>query len=81
MALPEYGAACDQDLSPSLYHACDCVPIYAAVHFDAEIQATRLADLREQCNFFKGRGDKALAAEARVHAHDQDMVNQGKNLI
>ena len=81
IALPEYGAACDQDLSPGLYYACNCILIYAAVHFDTEIQATRLTDLRQQCNFLKGRGDEALAAKARIHAHDEDMVNQGENLI
>jgi hypothetical protein len=55
--------------------------VYAAVYFNAKIQAARLADLREQLNFLKGGVDEALATEAGIHAHYQDVVNQGKNLV
>src|SRR5260370_38270866 len=53
----------------------------AAVDFNAEAEAARLPDIREQLNFLEGRADKGLATEAGVHAHDKDMMNQWKNLI
>jgi hypothetical protein len=53
----------------------------AAVDFNAEAEAARLPDIREQLNFLEGRVDKGLATEAGVHAHDKDMMNQRKNLI
>jgi hypothetical protein len=53
----------------------------AAVDFNAEAEAARLPDIREQLNFLQGRVDKGLATEAGVHAHDKNMMNQWKNFI
>ena len=53
----------------------------AAVYLNPKIQAARLADLREQLNLSQAGMDEALATEAGIHAHYQDEVNQGKNLV
>ena len=53
----------------------------AAVYLNLKIQAAKLADLREQLNLSQGGRDEGLAAKAGIHAHYQDVVNQGKNLV
>jgi hypothetical protein len=53
----------------------------AAVDFNSEAELARLPDFREQLNFLEGRVDKDLTAEAGVHAHHKNMMNQGKNFI
>jgi len=68
--LLEYGATRDQDLGTCPHNVCDGVVMDAAVDFNAEAEAARLPDIREQLNFLQGRVDKGLATEAGVHAHD-----------
>jgi len=79
--LLEYSAAGDQDLGTCPHDVCDGVVVDAAVDFNAEAEAARLADFREQFNFLEGRVDKGLTTEAGVHAHDKNMMNQWKNFI
>ncbi len=79
--LLEYCAACDQYLRTGAHYVGDRLVMDAAVDFNAEAEAARLPDIREQLNFLEGRADKGLATEAGVHAHDKDMMNQWKNLI
>jgi len=79
--LLEYGAACDQDLGAGTHDLCDSLVMDAAVDFNPKVELARLPDIREQLNFLKARMDKGLATEAGVHAHDQNMMNQRKNLI
>jgi hypothetical protein len=81
VALLEYGAACDQDLSTGAHNVRHGVVVEAAVHLHAKLQAARLPDSREQLNFSHGRVDEGLATKPQVHAHDKDMVNERKNLI
>src|SRR5580704_13042548 len=59
----------------------DSVVMDAAVHLNAEAEAAGLPNFREQLNLLEGRVDKGLAAEAWIHAHYKDMMNQRKNLI
>jgi len=79
--LLEYGAACDQDLGACAHDLRDSVVMDAAVNFNAEAEPAGLPDVRQQLNLLEGRVDKCLATEARVHAHDKDMMNQRENLI
>jgi hypothetical protein len=53
----------------------------ATINFNAEAKLAGLPDFRQQLNLLQGRVDKGLATEAGVHAHDQGMMNQRKNLI
>jgi hypothetical protein len=53
----------------------------AAVYFDTKLQTSGFADFHEQLHLFQARTDEALATEAGIHAHYQDVVNQGKNLV
>jgi hypothetical protein len=77
----EDGAACDQDLGASAHDLRDSVVMDAAVHFNAKAEAAGLPDVRQRLNLIEGSVDKGLATEARIHAHDKDMMNQRKNLI
>ena len=77
----EYSAACDQYLRTGTHYVADRLVMDAAVDFNAEAELARLADFREQFNFFEGRVDKGLTTKAGVHAHDQNMMNQWKNFI
>jgi hypothetical protein len=45
--MPEYGAACDQDLGTCPHDVCDGVVMDATVNFNAEAEAARLPDIRE----------------------------------
>ena len=81
VALLEYSAACDQDLSTGAHNVRYGVVVDTAAHFNAKFHAARLADSREQLNFSQGGVDEGLATKPRVHAHDKDMVNERKNLI
>jgi hypothetical protein len=80
VALLEYSAACDQDLSTGAHKVRHGV-VVDTTHFNAKFHAARLADSREQLNFSQGGVDEGLATKPRVHAHDKDMVNERKNLI
>jgi len=77
----EYSAACDQNLSTGTHYVGDSLVMDAAVNFNAEAEAAGVPDFRQQLNFLQGRVDKGLTSEAGVHAHDKNMMNQGKNLI
>jgi len=77
----EYIAACDQYLRTGTHYVADRLVVDAAVDFNAEAELARLADFREQFNFLEGRVNKGLTTEAGVHAHDKNMMNQGKNFI
>ena len=79
--LLEYGATRDQDLGTGTHYVGDCLVMDATVNFNAEAEPAGVPDFRQQLNFLQGRMDKGLATEAGVHAHDKDMMNQGKNLI
>jgi hypothetical protein len=81
ISMLKYIAACDQDFRAGTHYGADRLVMDAAVDFNAEVELARLADFREQFNFLEGRMDKGLTTEAGVHAHDKDMMNQGKNLI
>ncbi len=73
--LLEYSATCDQDLGTRTHYVGDGLVMDATVNFDAEAEAARLADIRQQLNLLQGRVDKGLATESGVHAHDKDMMN------
>jgi hypothetical protein len=77
----EYGTACDQNFSPCAHDICDGVVMDAPVNFNAEAEPARLPGFREQFNLLQGREDKGLATETWVHAHDENMVDQGKNFV
>jgi hypothetical protein len=77
----EYSAARDQYLRTGTHYVADRLVMDASVDFNAEAELARLADFREQFNFLEGRVDKGLTAEAGVHAHDKNMMNQWKNFI
>jgi hypothetical protein len=79
--LLEYGAAGDKNLGTGTHYVGDGVVVDAAVDLNAEAESSGLPDFREQFNFLQRRVDKGLTTEAGVHAHDQDMMNQRKNLI
>jgi hypothetical protein len=81
LSMLEYSAARDQDLGTGTHYVGDSVVMDAAVNFNAEAEPAGLADFRQQLNLLQGGVDKGLATEAGVHAHDQDMMNQRKNLI
>ena len=81
ISMLEYIAACDQYLRTGTHYVADRLVMDAAVDFNAEAEAARLPDIREQLNFLQGRVDKGLTAEAGVHAHDKNMMNQWKNFI
>ena len=81
ISLLEYSAARDQYLRTGTHYVADRLVMDAAVDFNAEAELARLPDFREQLNFLEGRVDKGLTAEAGVHAHDKNMMNQGKNFI
>src|SRR5258706_16197661 len=74
VALLEYGAACDQDLSTGAHNVRYGVVMNAAVHFNAKLQAARLADPREQLNFSQVGVAEGFATKPRVLAHDNDMI-------
>jgi hypothetical protein len=81
LSMLEYSAARDQDLGTGTHYVGDRVVMDAAVNFNAEAEPARLPDFRQQLNLLQGRVDKGLATEAGVHAHDKNMMNQGKNFI
>jgi len=81
ISMLEYIAACDQYLRTGTHYVADRLVMDAAVDFNAKAEAARLPDIREQRNFLQGRVDKGLTAEAGVHAHDKNMMNQWKNFI
>ena len=81
VSLLEYGATGDQDFGAGTHDVCDGVVMDAAVDFDAEAEPARLPDIRQRLNFLQGRVNKGLTTEAWVHAHDQNVVDQGKNFI
>jgi hypothetical protein len=81
ISMLENGATRDQDLGTGTHHVGDGLVMDATVNFDAEAELARLADSREQFNFLEGRVDKGLTTEAGVHAHDENVVDQGKNFI
>jgi len=81
LSVLEYSAAGDQDLGTGTHYVGDGLVMDATVNFNAEAELARLPDFRQQLNLLQGRVDKGLATEAGVHAHNQDMMNQRKNLI
>jgi hypothetical protein len=81
LSMLEYSAPRDQDLGTGTHYVGDSVVMDAAVNFNAKAEPARLPYFRQQLNLLQGRVDKGLATEAGVHAHDQDMMNQRKNLI
>jgi hypothetical protein len=81
ISMLEYSAARDQYLRTGTNYAADRLMMDAPVNFNAEAELARLPDFREQLNFLEGRVNKGLTAEAGVHAHDKNMMNQGKNFI
>ena len=81
VSLLEDGAACDQDLGACAHDLRDSIVMDAAVNFNAEAEPVGLPNVRQQLNLLEGRVDKGLATEARIHAHDKDMVDQRENLI
>ena len=56
--MSEYSAACDQDLGTGTHNVGDGLVMNATVNFNAEAEAARLPDIREQLNFLQGRVDK-----------------------
>jgi hypothetical protein len=81
ISMLEYGAARDQNLGTGTHYVGDGVVMDATVNFNAEAEPAGLPHFRQQLNLLQRRMDKGLATEAGVHAHDKDMMNQGKNLI
>jgi len=81
LSMLEYSAARDQDLGTGTHYVGDGLVMDATVNFNAEAEPAGLPDLRQQLNLLQGRVDKGLATEAGVHAHDKNMMNQGKNFI
>jgi hypothetical protein len=81
VSLLEYGATGDQDFGTGTHDVCDGVVMDAAVDFDAEAEPASLPDIREHLNFLQTRVNKGLTTEAWVYAHDQNVVDQGKNFI
>ena len=55
--------------------------MYSTVDFNPKLQAPGLPDFRKQFNFSERRADEGLAAKSRIHAHNEYMMNKGKNFI
>jgi hypothetical protein len=53
----------------------------AAIHFNAEIKCARFAGFGEASHFVERVVDEFLAAEAGVHGHDEDMVDDVENVV
>src|SRR5262249_45496504 len=81
MALLENGTAGDQDLRTGPHNACYRVMVNAAVDFNPELQPLRLLKSCQRLNFFQARVNERLAAETRIHAHQQNVMNEWKNLV
>jgi hypothetical protein len=54
--------------------------IHSTIYFNAEIEFALGAHTGQGSNFVERVGNKFLAAEAGVHAHDQDVVNEVEDL-
>jgi len=79
IAVGEDGAAGDQQLCAGFYYVGYGFQIHSTINFNAEIEFAFGAHAGECGNFVQGIRNEFLAAEAGIHAHDQDVVNEIEN--
>ena len=72
----EDGAAGDQQFGAGFDDVGYGFQIYSTIYFNAEIEFAFCAHACQGGNFVQGIGDEFLAAEAGIHAHDQDVVDE-----
>ena len=53
----------------------------AAIDFDAESQAARIANVRKRFHFPERVANEMLRAESRIHGHDQNVVHDVQDFI
>jgi len=70
----------DEQVRTGFNDGGDSFEIDAAVDFNVEVEAELFTDLGELANLVEREGNEFLAAEAGVHAHDEDVVNHGQNV-
>lgn len=75
----KHGRAGDEHVRSPLDDGGYGVVSDAAIDLDAEVEAHSLSKVTEVSDFLDGAGEKALAAEAGVDAHDEDVVDHREN--
>jgi hypothetical protein len=79
VAVAENRVAGDQQLGSRFDDAAHGVVSDAAVHFNPITEAQFPSKFFQAANLIEGVRDELLTAEARIDAHDQDVVNHAKN--
>src|SRR3990167_967295 len=73
--LAKDGAASHKGVRSGIGHTADVVGLDAAVHLQADVFARSINALAHVFDLAQRRVNEALAAKARVHAHDQNQVD------
>jgi len=77
----EDGVAGDEEVGSGADDVGHSGQIDAAIDFNAVPEATRFADARERFYFAQRAFDEVLAAEAGIHGHDQNVVDDVENFV
>ena len=75
----EDGIAGHQQFRSCFDDLCDRVVSYTAVDFNFKRQTQFAAQFGQAGQLFQRERDKLLSAEAGIHAHDEDVVDHGKD--
>jgi hypothetical protein len=76
VAVTKDRVACYEKFSASFYDVGYCFEVYSTIYFNAEIEFALGAHAGQGSDFVERVWNKFLAAEAGIHAHNQDMVNE-----
>src|SRR5438477_2384716 len=71
----EHRRACDERVGARLRDRGDVVRLYTAVDFEPDVTPACLDATANLTDLVERRGDESLAAEARVHRHDEHEVD------